>query len=137
MEHLVTPVYGDTDSVNSSTILRLQDNCKNNRCLTIESLYNESLKTVEKIQVTPNGSEIISCNYSVLNWDNGELKYIPIKYIMRHKVTKEKWRIKTRTGKVIEVTGDHSLVVFRNGEKIIVKPKEVLKSDKIICVNDN
>ena len=137
MEHLGTPVYGYTDSVNSSTILRLQDNYKNNRCLTIESLYNESLKTAEKIQVTPNGSEIISCNYSVLNWDNGELKYIPIKYIMRHKVTKEKWRIKTRTGKVIEVTGDHSLVVFRNGEKIIVKPREVLKSDKIICVNDN
>lgn len=134
---LVVPVYGDTDSVNSLTILKLQDNQQKNTCLTIESLYNESLKTTDKIQVTPNGSEIIPCNYKVLNWIDGELKYVPIKYIMRHKVTKEKWQIKTRTGKMIEVTGDHSLIVFRNGKKIVVKPREVLKTDKIICINED
>ena len=53
---------------------------------------------------------------------------------MRHKVRKPKWRLKTATGKEIFVTNDHSMIVFRDGKKLEVKPYEILKTDKILVV---
>ena len=61
----------------------------------------------------------------------------PLKYIMRHKVTKSKWRLRTESGKEIIVTGDHSLMVLRDNELISLKPKDVnTKTDKIITIKD-
>jgi intein/homing endonuclease len=34
---------------------------------------------------------------------------------MRHKVKKPKFKIKSKSGKEIIVTGDHSCIVFRDG----------------------
>ena len=75
-------------------------------------------------------------DYKVLNWDekNG-MHYTNINYISKHKVTKEKWILKTISGKEIIITKDHSLIVFRNGKKLVVKPGEVLKSDKILSID--
>ena len=53
---------------------------------------------------------------------------------MRHKVSKPKWKLRTKLGKEIIVTGDHSLIVFRNGKKMEVKPKDILKTDKILVI---
>jgi intein/homing endonuclease len=43
---------------------------------------------------------------------------------MRKKVKKEKFKLKTKSGKVLELTNDHTLIVFRDGEKINIKPSE-------------
>ena len=38
--------------------------------------------------------------------------------------------------KEIVVTNDHSMIVFREGKKIEIKPKDIRKTDKILIVKD-
>lgn len=119
--------YGDTDSVVGSTIIHT-----NNGDRTIEELFNENYNNDRFY--THNGHELVSMEDKILNWDNG-LYYGDVKYIMRHKVSKPKWRLKTKSGKEVIVTNDHSMIVFRDGEKIEVKPYEILPTDKILVIN--
>jgi intein/homing endonuclease len=44
------------------------------------------------------------------------------------------WKLKTESGKEIICTEDHSLIVFRNGKKIKVKPSEIISEDQVLCV---
>ena len=54
---------------------------------------------------------------------------------MRHKVSKPMFKITTKSGKTITVTEDHSCIVFRNGEQIAIKAKDINKeTDKILSV---
>ena len=70
-----------------------------------------------------------------LNWnEDKKLYYAPVKRIIRHKVSKPKWKLKTKSGEEIIVTNDHSMIVFRDNKKIEVKPSEILKTDKILSV---
>lgn len=127
-------IYSDTDSITKDSLLSI----KNDNKVTIESLFNESLGKNGLTDITQNNQEIVKCDKSVLNWtkDKG-LQYVPIKYIMRHKVSKPKFKIRTKSGKEIIVTGDHSCVVFRNGEQLTIKAKDINKNtDKILTVID-
>ena len=57
---------------------------------------------------------------------------------MKHKVSKEQFKIKTKSGKEIIVTGDHSCIVFRNGKQLAVKAKDINKdTDKILSIKIN
>ena len=102
---------------------------------TIENLCDEmELKGLKQNMTDKHGSEFFKCDKQILDWDN-QLYWGDVKYIMRHKVSKPKWKLKGKDGKEIIVTGDHSLIVFRNGEKIKVKPSEIIKTDKILIIN--
>ena len=83
---------------------------------------------------TIKGHESVITNDKVLNWNDG-LYMAPVKRIIRHKVNKPKWKLKTKSGKEILVTNDHSMIVFRDGNKLEVKPSEILKTDKILTIN--
>lgn len=124
-------VYSDTDSTSFDTILKTS----NGEC-TIENLFNESLKQNGIKDITNNGHEIVKCNDDVLNWTKEKgLNFVPIKWIMRHKVSKPMFKITTKSGKTITVTEDHSCIVFRNGEQIAIKAKDINKeTDKILSV---
>ena len=126
-------VYSDTDSTSFDTILKTS----NGEC-TIENLFNESLKQNGIKDITNNGHEIVKCNDDVLNWTKEKgLNFVPIKWIMRHKVSKPMFKITTKSGKTITVTEDHSCIVFRNGEQIAIKAKDINKeTDKIIIVKE-
>lgn len=124
-------VYSDTDSTSFDTILKTS----NDEC-TIEDLFNKSLKQNGIKDITNNGHEIVKCDDCVLNWtkENG-LNFVPIKWIMRHKVSKPMFKIKTKSGKTITVTEDHSCIVFRNGKQIAIKAKDINKeTDKILSI---
>jgi hypothetical protein len=123
-------IYADTDSVFKDSIIET-DNGK----LTIEEWYNRNIINGSAGE-TIKGHESVLTNDRILNWDNN-LYYAPVKRIIRHKVTKAKWRLKTKSGKEIIVTNDHSMIVFRNEKKIEVKPSEILKTDKILVVLEN
>ena len=128
MEETVV-VYNDTDSIFSSAIIKT-----NNGAKTIENLYNENIKNGSS-GITLKGHESVKTNDKVLNWTkDNKLYYAPIKRIIRHKVTKSKWRLKTKSGKEVIITNDHSLIVFRDHVQIEIKPKDILKSDKILCI---
>ncbi len=125
---LVQVIYGDTDSCASQTMVSTSVDQT-----SIEEFFNRNNQG--EVYITPNGSELVKTDEKVLNYNkNGELEYQPINYIMRHKVSKPKWRLKTKSGKEIIVTADHSLIVFREGKKLEVKPRDVLKTDKILVI---
>ncbi len=118
----------NTDSVAGSSIIKTDSGEK-----TIEQLFLENENNNKK--VTQKGHELVDVNDKILNYNtDGELEYQNARYIMRHKVKKAKWRLKTTTGKEIFVTNDHSMIVFRDGKKLEVKPYEILKTDKILVV---
>ena len=57
---------------------------------------------------------------------------------MRHKVNKPKFKIKSKSGKEIIVTGDHSCIVFRDGVQMEIKAKDINpKTDKILVIHEN
>ena len=119
----------NTDSVKADTIIHTDNGDK-----TIEELFNENYNN--NLFHTHKGHELVSTSTKVLNYNsNNELEYGGVHYIMRHKVTKPKWRLKTKSGKEIIVTNDHSMIVFRDGKKLEVKPYEILPTDKVLVIN--
>lgn len=120
-------IYGDTDSCAKDSVL-ITDRSK----MTIEELFNKS----DLIGSTINGTQLAKTDVKIINWSNDKgIHFTNINYISRHKVSKEKWVLKTKSGKIIEVTGDHSLIVFRNGVQKEVKPREILNTDKILTLS--
>lgn len=120
-------IYGDTDSISPESTIRTD-----NGIFTIEDLYNKNISSGSAGN-TIKGHESVNCKEKVLNWDDG-LYYAPVKRIIRHKVTKPKWKLKTKSGKEIIVTNDHSMIVFRDGKKLEIKPSQILKTDKILVI---
>ncbi len=122
-------IYIDTDSVDGDTLIKLDDG----RELKIKELYKEGLNSAG---TTINGHESVSISHNVLNWsEDKHLYYAPVKRVIRHRVNKTKWKLRTKSGKEIIVTNDHSMIIFRNGKKMEVKPSEILKTDKILVVS--
>jgi hypothetical protein len=122
-------IYGDTDRCDSQTLINT-----NNGIFTIEELYNKN-KYNGSAGITLKGHESVNCNQNILNYDeNKGLYYAPVKRIIRHKVSKSKWKLKTKSGEEITITNDHSMIVFRDGNKLEVKPSEILKTDKILSI---
>lgn len=116
----------NTDSITGDSIIHTSEGDK-----TIEQMFNENFNN--NLFHTHKGHELVSTSDKVLNWDNN-LYYGDVKYIMRHKVSKPKWKLRTKDGHEIIVTNDHSMIVFRDGEKLEVKPHEILLTDKILIV---
>lgn len=118
---------GDTDSVVSTTILRI-----NNKEITIGDLFDT---TDSPVIVTPSGNEVkrVVGKHSLTYTPERGAHYQPVDYVMRHKVKKRMYRI-TSGEKSVEVTCDHSLKVMRNNELIDVKPSELQKGDKIVRI---
>ena len=129
----VDVIYGDTDSVESNSLINIKLPDNTTKTITIEELYNNY--GTSNAGSTLAGHESVATDVKILNWDEtNKLHYGNPKRIIRHKVSKPKWRLKTKSGKEIFVTNDHSMIVFRNGQKLEVKPRDILPSDKILIV---
>lgn len=129
-------VAGDTDSAISSTKIYLDDFQK-----TIEDAFNKcKLENFDIVLKLQNGQEVVPVkNHTTKTVDSKTLELIdrPIKYIMRHKVSKSKFKIKSETGKEIIVTGDHSCMVYRNNELIPIKAKDINpETDKLVEITE-
>lgn len=132
-KNLANIVYGDTDSVAADTKIRILQPDGVEKEVSIEDLYNKYGN--ESAGITMKGHESVSTDVKVLNWsEKDKLYYGQPKRIIRHKVSKPKWKLKTKSGKEIIVTNDHSMIVFRDNKKIEVKPAEIKKTDKILSV---
>jgi hypothetical protein len=125
-------IYGDTDSVHYQTVIKT-----NEGNYSIEDLYNKNISN-GSAGITLKGHESVKCQEKVLNYDeNKDIYYASVKRIIRHKVSKPKWKLKTKSGEEIIVTNDHSMIVFRDGKKLEVKPSDILKTDKILAIRKN
>jgi len=126
-------IYIDTDSGPHEMVIRIQTSDGEEKEIQIGELYLFLMHS-SNIKFDNRGNEIIENPIeSILNYKNGNLKYSAIKKLIRHKVTKSKWKITTETGKFVIVTGDHSITVFRNNKKITVKPSEInIETDRVL-----
>jgi DNA polymerase elongation subunit (family B) len=126
-------IYGDTDSVVANTIVQT-----NLGTCEIGVLY-DNYKTTQK-QVTTHGHEIIDVSDKNLKTftfcsKTNTVKWGKIKNLIRHKVSKKKYKIVVNN-KVLYMTEDHGCMVVRNGNLVRVKPCEInIESDKIITID--
>jgi DNA polymerase elongation subunit (family B) len=121
-------IYADTDSVDGKTLIRTSSGTK-----TIEDWYNSNIENPNGVTLC--GHESVKTLDKVLNWDeNKGLYFADVNRIIRHKVSKPKWKLKTKSGREVIVTNDHSMIVFRNGEKLEIKPDSILPTDKILTI---
>lgn len=121
-------VYADTDSCDKDTVVSI-----NNEDIRIEDWFNRNIPNGSAGE-TIKGHESVYTNDLILNYVGDEITFSKVKRIIRHKVSKPKWKLKTKTGKTILVTNDHSMIVFRNGKKLEIKPSSILLSDKILII---
>ena len=113
----VDVIYGDTDSVESNSLINIKLPDNTTKTITIEELYNNY--GTSNAGSTLAGHESVATDVKILNWDEtNKLHYGNPKRKIRHKVSKPKWRLKTKSGKEIFVTNDHSMIVFRNGQML-------------------
>ena len=123
-------VYGDTDSCNFDTLIRTKNYPDG---ITIEDFYN--INSENKGDTTLVGHESVYTTDKVLNFkgnqltNTSQLYYGDVKRIIRHKVSKPKWKITTRFGHTVEVTEDHSMMVLRDDILYKVKPCEIQNGD--------
>ena len=126
-------VAGDTDSFTGDTMVYLN----NIKCDAKSAFDMLKYKNNHVVIQTTNGQEVIpvkDTTTKTYTLENGVIDK-PIKYIMRHKVNKGKWKLKTKSGKEITVTEDHSLMVLRNNKLIDIKAKDInIKTDKIVSL---
>lgn len=121
-------VYGDTDSCVGDTIIETTHGK-----IKIEDFYERTAGNWN--QFTPNG--LIKKPYRKLfvksMSDKFEVEFKSVKYIMKHFVEKRMYKIKTH-GREVIITEDHSVIINRNGKMLSVKPKDILKTDKLIFI---
>lgn len=128
-------VAGDTDSLVAYATISIETNKMSIEDAFLKFKYENN----DVVLKTPNGSEVVPVkNHTTQTYDieNDIVTQRPINYIMRHKVSKSKFKITSESGKEIIVTGDHSCMVIRNGALISIKAKDINKeTDKLITVN--
>lgn len=134
-------IAGDTDSVSGDTIIYWGFAGSAEQSTTIEEMFNiikeQNMDTVLNLE---NGSEVVpTSELTAIRTYCPILNHVtqkPVKYVMRHKVKKARYRITTSSGKQVIVTGDHSCMVLRDGKLTAVKANEIdPKTDKMITDN--
>lgn len=128
-------VYTDTDSCFCKSLIN-----SNLGEITIEDLYNKYENEVE-VDLSNHGHEILNVKdtdlkVSTFDSNDNKVKMGKVDKIVRHKVTKSKWVLKSKCGKEVITTGDHSMMVIRDGELIEIKPSDInKKTDKLVVMN--
>lgn len=117
----------NTDSVDGNSMIRTE---KHPDGIKISELYKENEENVG--ETTKAGHESVHTDDCVLNYGEYGDRYYPVTRIIRHKVSKPRWRVTLRTGERFMCTGDHSLVIWRSGERIVVKPSDVCEGDVML-----
>lgn len=128
-------IYSDTDSVAADS--QIMD--KNLGKISIEEFWHTYAKMFGYSKDLRD-NEIVLLDENIVqaeNWDN-DVKWSSVKRIIRHRVTKQKYRIETEGGKSVVITNDHSCVVIRDGHRIKLKPAEInVETDMVVCIYEN
>ena len=122
---------GDTDSVTGETVIKYDEHFKKR----IQDLFTDfKYENNDMVLRLENGTELVpGGKHTIKTYQDGDIVYKPIKYLMRHKVTKKLYKLTSASGNTVIVTGDHSIMVERNGEIIPITVKELnTKTDKLI-----
>jgi DNA polymerase elongation subunit (family B) len=124
-------IYIDTDSVTGDCNLRFPNGTQD----TISNTFKSIPTTKEIIDITGRHFKFPT-NLFLPFYDeiNKLVKWGKVQYVEKHVTSKRMYRIKTRSGKTLKVTEDHSLMVLENGQLLKKTPLELKKHDKIISI---
>jgi DNA polymerase elongation subunit (family B) len=120
-------IYGDTDSVVGSTIIRT-----NKGDVQIGELFDSCSEFWEdgtKQYAGDDGLLVMSYHS-----ERQEPYFGHVEYIYRHQVSKSLYEIEDANGNTITVTEDHSIMVERDGNLIEVKPTDINPTDILISL---
>jgi len=126
-------VSGDTDSCSADTMIYL-----NNEKISIADAFTKlKYANGDFVLTLEKGQEIIPVNSYMTKAFNEIAPLLPadkpIKYIMRHKVSKGRFKIKSKSGKEVIVTEDHSCMLIRDNKLIEVKAKDInANTDRLV-----
>lgn len=104
--------------------------------ISVEDLYEIlSNDNNTDIDVLENGTEVLLLNDKDVKCDsiNGLTN---IKNISRHRVTKDKWKVSVGNNTVY-TTCDHSIMVYRDGNVVEVRPEDIKESDCLIVKKED
>lgn len=124
------------DSITGDSSIIIQRNGKIERTtigFLIDELINKYGKwyNLTEHEVTGNPE-----NIKVFAMDKqGKIRLSPVSKFIRHKVKKPIYKIKTRTGRAIKVTGDHSLFGIDKDANIVEAKANELKEGSFIAVS--
>lgn len=128
-------IYGD--SVAGDSLINV-----NGKIISIKDLFDNDLYVAYNYQIENENKEYGSIYSNVLTKtinDKGELIFSQIKYIMRHKTSKQIYRIMCETGDYVDVTQDHSLIAADLHTKTLyeIKPDNIIiGTTKLIQENE-
>lgn len=126
-------IYGDTDSVVGESIITINDvpDTIDNWFTKISDnngTYVDGNREFTKISnldmLTPTYDEI-----------NDTIIDKPILTLYRHKTSKDLYEVIGENNEKVIVTGDHSIMINRDGNIIEVKPENIKSNDKLIKIN--
>ena len=132
--------YSDTDSTSGSSKIIIMQKDGTICTKTIAQFFKDNYQKFFCFSMNAqSGHEYIVSDDKILNWTSEKgLHFVSVKYIMKHNVSKSRFRIKTKSGKEIIVTGDHSCIVFRDGKQMEIKAKDInINTDKILSIDIN
>lgn len=123
-------VYGDTDSVDGSTLVDIDGDVKSIEehftSLTQEANVVRMRNDVELLML--DGMYEMPCpSITSEGWD-----YAPVNLLYRHKTSKRRYKITTSSGREVIVTEDHSLIKVEDNQLIACKPTEMKVGDRVI-----
>lgn len=128
VDHVVS---SDTDSTLYHTMLNTDIGE-----IQIGDLYdrytNESLE-LEQSNVSKDSVRKLTHQIKSASFDGENVVFNNISYIMKHHVKKRMFRIKCGDN-YVDVTEDHSVIIIRDGVMQSIKPKDIVKSDKLIKI---
>lgn len=127
--------YCDTDSVDGTSVIRSN---KFNP-MSVELLFNKCKELNNDYVIDISGREFIfpdNLKSPFFDEINNKIQYGNIQYIEKHKIKKLQYKIKTKLGKEIIVSEDHSIMVFDGKKLIEKKPKDLTPLDKIISIKN-
>lgn len=126
-------IYSDTDSIAGDSKIKI-----NGESIRIDHLFEKlKINNEDFIEDIMNRQFIFPKNLILPFFDenNNEIKEGKVQYIEKHKIKKKCFRIKTKFGKFIDVSEDHSIMVMENGKLLKKKPSQLEKYQKIIIIN--
>lgn len=113
-------VAGDTDSTSYDTIISTDNK-------SIGEIFDKYYEITNPI-INENSVEILDINNEYTYGLKGKTK---IKSISRHKVNKDKWKISI-DDKDVEITGDHSIMIYRDGKVIECRAEDIRDTDMLL-----
>jgi len=126
LEHIV---YGDSVTGEMTVFY-------NGKYVSIGEMWQDL--TAQNTIIKDGGKDrIYPHNVTTLTFDGDRTKESNVEYIMRHKTNKPIYRVETENGNYVEVTSDHSVMVWDDVINGVVekKPSELTENDVLVVAS--